>query len=431
MHNMQYNQEDNSVTISWSLFDLPTAQHKAGLAGLYAYVTELPKIAPDEQDYPSVVSVSPSSLKIRFSEATFKTLFNDLYAGQWEEDRPVKKKLDKESASIKLKRVEEKDGEKLYVYERLIPRANFIRYMRDNNPNDPWVKLWQSAVRRVLRAGGGTEKIFSEPNTKAYDNSKELKKLWQDLLKTSTKATPKNVDVPTAVYVGAEGTNAERIKFKGDITHNLLLHFWCLMSPVYPLRMVEFTKKEKAKFSYKGFVWVIPEVADLKKFDALSKKFLINRKPEVKGRFPAQSIIDLRGEGVLVYLHALIQQKVKGLEAAIASMDIYHLDKRGNNVKMLAAENMPFADAKKRMGKYQRIVEGKHHFLFKKLLLDNLLNGDAWYQNFAKMAADIPAEFFVESPKTPPDLGGFGSSVRGKFQGIIRHNKEAQHEQTT
>ena len=38
---LEYRESDKSVLVPWSLPDLPTAQHKAGLAGLFVYVSKM------------------------------------------------------------------------------------------------------------------------------------------------------------------------------------------------------------------------------------------------------------------------------------------------------------------------------------------------------------------------------------------------------
>ena len=423
MSNIQYNKEDNSITISWSLFDLPTAQHKAGLAGLYAYASRHSKIAPGKPA--PTLEATATELQVCFTKEAFKSLFDDLYAGEYEEYPSAKELKD-----TKPKRTETRDGKVFHVYERLAPAAKFIRYFRNNDPGDPWVKLWRSAVRGVLRAGGGTEKIFAQPKESAFDGSNELKGLWEKCLKAGRQqeARAASDKVPTAVYIGAESTTAEKIKFKGDITHNLLLHFWCLVAPIYQLRVVEFQKKNSAKSSFQGYIWVVPEVAGLREFDHQYSNYIKGRDPEALGKIPKHAIIDAQAEGALNYVYSLAQQKIPAKEE-IAGMDIYHLVKRGNNVKMLFAENMPLTGIKRMLDRYQRIADGKNHFLFKRLLIENLLNARKWYENFAAFSASIPAEFFISSKGTPARLNGFGKSANKKFQEVIQDlaNQEGQN----
>jgi CRISPR-associated protein Cmx8 len=87
-----------AVVIRYDLFDLPTAQHKAGLAGLVLSIRSLKnrsEKAPDTipPDSVPVILEGPSntSITIRFTERSFKGLFDDLYDADLIESDPKEK----------------------------------------------------------------------------------------------------------------------------------------------------------------------------------------------------------------------------------------------------------------------------------------------------------------------------------------------------
>ena len=78
---LEYRESDESVLVSWSLPDLPTAQHKAGLAGLFVYVSKMPEFIQNAP-FPVIESVSPLELSVRFTQASLTALMDSVYAGE-------------------------------------------------------------------------------------------------------------------------------------------------------------------------------------------------------------------------------------------------------------------------------------------------------------------------------------------------------------
>src|SRR6266567_1075729 len=86
------------VEIRYDLFALPTAQHKAGLAGLVLAIRSLkersekdPKEIPPESVPEILEEPDDISVKIRFTERSVKGLFDDLYDADLIESEPREK----------------------------------------------------------------------------------------------------------------------------------------------------------------------------------------------------------------------------------------------------------------------------------------------------------------------------------------------------
>jgi CRISPR-associated protein Cmx8 len=76
-----------SVTIKYDLFDLPTAQHKAGLAGLVLQIQDMEDRAKKGSSIPSesipcIDQLSATSATVTFTEVSMQGLLDDLYAAQ-------------------------------------------------------------------------------------------------------------------------------------------------------------------------------------------------------------------------------------------------------------------------------------------------------------------------------------------------------------
>ena len=444
---MEYRESDKSVLVPWSLPDLPTAQHKAGLAGLLVYVRKMPHFIRDSNvAFPVIESSSAVELSIRFTQASLTTLMDSVYEGEkhlkesrtkWKERVPSGGQRERNPDREKTVMVEEngqKREVKVFLYEVDRPKAELISYWLGGNGENPWVVLWRDAVRRVLRAGGGTEKIyaFTAQGKSPTKKSGDLKELWSGLVAAARNRRGTVKAVPTSMFIGAEEKSAERVEFKGEVRHNLLLHFWPFVSPVFVPRVLQ-REKGQWKPQYLGFVMVVPEVGDLTEFASVIDahwRSLQGSGGNGSGRRPWQSLIDTAVEGGLAFLHSLAIDRLKEMDDgdffdAVPQVELYHLEKRHNNIRMLAAQSVrPSAGM---LRKFDRImVQSRLNFMFKRLLLHNLLDELPWHVRAVEtLFTRFPVELFIRSDKSPGFSQNFGLSAREQFK-IERNNMSEQ-----
>src|SRR3954465_7531595 len=85
------------VTLTFDLLDLPTAQHRAGLAGL---ILQVASMGPDGNDrgsepIPVIGELPPTAATITFTRASMQGVFDDLYAAKLVDGKyPSPKKKD-------------------------------------------------------------------------------------------------------------------------------------------------------------------------------------------------------------------------------------------------------------------------------------------------------------------------------------------------
>ena len=72
--------DPSTVTITYDLFDLPTAQHKAGLAGLLLQIDSMKNRGKGGPVYFWDTDQPQSMVHVTFSEESITELFDDLYA---------------------------------------------------------------------------------------------------------------------------------------------------------------------------------------------------------------------------------------------------------------------------------------------------------------------------------------------------------------
>jgi len=97
---------EERVDLRYDLYSLPTAQHKAGLAGLCVLYETLKKrkIEP----LPEIVVTEEEIVTVSLTKASLETLFNDLYDATYEETAQSKKRKDKHNNEIPCLREEKR-----------------------------------------------------------------------------------------------------------------------------------------------------------------------------------------------------------------------------------------------------------------------------------------------------------------------------------
>lgn len=412
----------SKISLSYSLFDLPTAQHKAGLAGLLLLIGSMRQrgLSP----LPTVSNLSATSVELTFTQATMRAIFDDLYDAELKEI-PSKKKWKKKNVEIPPKReetVEETNSKTgktkkstTYVYETVVPKAAFLGHHYPGAENG-WLKLWRDMIWETLRTRDKNRLVYQE--RAAGKSSGSGKRLWENLLKSSEKITEGELhtsDVSSSIFIGAQDENAERVPFRGRIDQNLLLHFWPLTAQVFVPEAID----REGKRDFKGYVLAVPEVSDLQEFCEIYPQVLGGLDPQMRGFRPKAAIVDLPVEGgleFLRYLFLLSQQKIGAtrLKYSLSAVELFHLDKQGNNIKTLTTERIIYRPSL--LQQYEGVRSFCRNPFFKAQRLLNLLREVEWYEGFTHLFAIHPWEFFLHSEKTPTSFSFFSSDVRKQFE---------------
>ncbi|MDE0219873.1 MAG: type I-MYXAN CRISPR-associated protein Cmx8 [Spirochaetaceae bacterium] len=421
---LSYRDSDDSVTVSWSLPDLPTAFHKAGLAGLLCYVRTMPKFAPGAA-LPSIECATPLELRIRFTQATLQTLMDSVYAGEThlvESSRKWPNGTLKAERSTRPRRGHDRPT-RTWVYEVIRPKADLMVHWRGGDTEDRWVALWREALRGVLRDSKKAE-IYAK-TTKGHsptEESGDLKGLWRGFVSGAKRGRRVAPTIPKSMLIGAEGQNAERVAFKGEVRHNLLLHFWPFVTPVFVPRALRRTQGQWKIDTTNGYVLAVAEVGDLIEFSKLIDSYWRRRPPsDDERRRPRDCEIDVAVEGGMAFLRSLAEYRLASMDDGdffdtVPQVDLYHLEKRGNNVRTHLTDSIRLTAGA--MRRYERVAQSRRNTLFRRLLMRNTLDGRSWYACAAEtLFTCYPVELFVHSGKSPPFARNFGLAVREQFKG--------------
>jgi CRISPR-associated protein Cmx8 len=195
--------------LEYDLFRLPSAQHKAGLAGLVLQIK-----AMDPKQAPLIEGIGPLSVTIAFTRRSMIELFDDLYDAaqvETEFDKPWK---DSERTIVPpirtIKRVVEVEGKKKelnkYIYRVTEPRCSLVARRVSNS--HPLLRLVRDQIKLVIRTVENARKVYkvrAETGTSGVGES-----MWDLIAKSKAEK------ISGSHRLGVEGTTAEGSAFRED-----------------------------------------------------------------------------------------------------------------------------------------------------------------------------------------------------------------------
>jgi CRISPR-associated protein Cmx8 len=204
------------------------------------------------------------------------------------------------------------------------------------------------------------------------------------------------VDLPSTYFIGAQAFNAETVPFKDRARYQFLLHFWPFAVQIYVPQSINNDGERKSV----GYALAIPDVANLHWFCEELPGVLRQRGAEAHGYRPRDSVVDLAVEGALDVLRRLSERisTHEGRKATgdlVLGVDVLHLDKQGNNIKLLGVARV---DPDIRMiDEYTRLRSSLRNPIFKQQRLRNLVNNRPWHSGFDALLSRLPyKELFAE-----------------------------------
>lgn len=429
--------EPTEVVVRYDLTDLPTAFHKAGLAGLILLIDSLKTrkvVTDDEAKY----DLSATAATVTFTELGVRKLMDDIYDARTIEVA-VKSKWQGAKAAREPTAAEREAGTP-FVYSVVQPRGQFLHDYYPEMPEEKsWLKLWRDMLWATIRPRDKNRLPYQE--RARGESCNEGEKAWEGLsqfVKKRLKNSLHTTGVSSALLPGAQDVNAEVVPFEGRADQNLLLHFWPFAVSIFVPRFIDADGKSHLGKRFlddkqQHYAVAVPEVEDLPKFvrdyprmlDRLSKQALLFR--------PAAAVIDLPSEGALAFMDRLagltgLSVEQTELRHSISAVEYLHWIKDGNNVKSAASGRVSLIP--KLLVKYQAIVAPKEEKgqpryrspLFRRGLLAALLDEDDWYHTFTHTISTFKDKVFLrqhgkmDEKGTPP----FANDAAKKF----RHEAE-------
>lgn len=418
--------QEDTLILHYDLFSLPTAQHKAGLAGLLLMIDSLNMRRI--KSVPVVKELTATACSIVFNRESMQTVFDDLYGAEWIEASSKTKWKGQEPKRIEEKEIEangKKKKERYFIYDAVQPKGEFLQALFPDG-DGVWVKLWRDMLWSILRGIPATRGIYEQRAKE--DASSVAGEFCKKMLKSyeaRKKGKVLTESISSSIFIGAEAENAEKVPFKDTIENSLLLHFWPIVSLIYVPQVlsIEKSREQSWRVDYKaeGYVLAIPEPSNLENFCEEAKSSLRSLKSEIMGFRPRSALIDLFEESGLEYLHHFARNRVdeSGQPFAfnLCALELFHLQKQGNRIRQLAVERvLPNIGV---LRDYETVRDTSANCFYKSLYMPNLLYGQPWYEGAERIFHQHPMPVFIFiRDKTPRGIRFFGIDVKKKFSAI-------------
>ncbi|MCE1246813.1 MAG: type I-MYXAN CRISPR-associated protein Cmx8 [Firmicutes bacterium] len=400
----------NTILLEFDLFSLPTAQHKAGLAGLLLMIRSME--ARKLPVVPEIKKLDSYSASIEFSKESIQALFDDLYDALWvevESKAKWKDKVPKREISKEIVVSENKTkNQKYFIYDAVQAKGAFLAALYPDG-DGVWVKLWRDMLWSTLRGIPLTRLDYerrakNEPASIGDD-------IWKSLVKWNADKDKEYLEsLSSAIFIGAQDKNSEKVSFQGEVSQNILLHFWTLTSLIFVPQKISIDGKKE----YAGYVLTVPEPVDLEMFIDELKSTFGKMECAMSGYRPKACLIDVPEEGGLEYLYDLTFDRIEknDIKYSLTSVEFYHLEKQGNNIRLLSTDRIiPNSNT---ISLYSEIRRKYFNPLFKSMILRNLLSGEAWFNGMLTVFNNYPWEFFVFQ-KSKAQLRPFFSSDAKRY----------------
>lgn len=382
------------LTLRWSLHELPSSQHRAGLAGLALSVAFLRRNTARKGV--CQVESTEEELTLSVDREGMQGLFDDVYDATLEETRSKARWAGADPKRVdEIEVKDEKTGkvksEKRFVYDRVVPAGSLVRDWDGGAPGGPklWLKLWQDMVWSTLRGVPATREPFNaRAELRAIDDGGES---WDELA-TKPDGT---VDLPSTYALGAQAKSAENVAFADVARLRFLLHFWPVVAAIYVPAILQ----RDGKREFVGYALAIPDVAVLTDFIAAWEQVARGRGCDPAGYIPREAVIDLAAEAGLDVVRRsneliVARQGASSARAWLSGVDIFHVEKEGNNVRLRGVARV--IPQRKQDDAYARVRAASYWSpLFRRQRIGNVLADKPWWSGFARLCSTTPAEMTI------------------------------------
>lgn len=392
-----------ALRFHWSLHELPSSQHRAGLAGLALSVAFLNRKG-DRKGVCEVESADEEGLTLLVDREGMQSLFDDVYDATLQETGSKSKWAGAEPKRVDDVEVkDEKTGkarsEKRFVYDRVVPAGAMVREWDAAAPGAPklWLKLWQDMVWSTLRGVPATREPFNaRAEGRPIEDGGEA---WDEL---ATKPD-RTVELPSTYALGAQAKSAENVAFADVARLRFLLHFWPVVVAVY----VPAVLQRDGKREFLGYALAMPDVAVLTDFVSAWEQVARGRGCDAAGYVPRDAVIDLAAEAGLDVVRRsndvlVAMQGASPTRPWLSGVDVFHIEKEGNNVRLRGIARV--IPQRKQDDEYARVRGASYRNpIFRRQRVSNVLDGKPWWAGFARLCSTTAQEMTIQHPSFQHD----------------------------
>jgi CRISPR-associated protein Cmx8 len=385
-------------TLTWHVADLPTSQHRAGLAGLVLLQAWWNRQATKAGVFELVGPVGAHSVTFHFDQAGLQSLLDHAYMASEEEqerDQPLKNKQKQVIAPLReetrtVTNEKGKTREKtVYIYPQTVPDGAVLNEWEPASEGGKklWLKLWRDLLWSVLRGVPATRAPYEQRAEKQPMG--DAPGIYEDLARDPV------VELPSTYFLGAQAKTAEGVGFKDTARRQFVLHFWPFSIRVY----TPITVDREGKEEFAGFVVAFPDVQDLRGFARRFPQLMQGRGAEAAGYRPRESKVDLAleaGVDLMWRLEHVLGPQVESGQGMVGftlrGVDVIHVAKEGNNVRVKASARVE--PSPEMLNNYGSIKGTYWNADFRRQRMINVVRGRPWHDGFLHLFKTLPQERF-------------------------------------
>jgi CRISPR-associated protein Cmx8 len=397
------------LQLSYTLAELHSSQHRAGLAGLVLMLRWLKQTEHRDRGVVRVDKMDARGASFTFDAEGMQALFDVTYAaamGESAQQNPRKHK--KTKVVIEPIRTEERDAKDKtgkviidkktgepktktwYVYPQVVPHGAFLEDL-DLSVEKLWVKQWRDMVWTILRGVPKQRGPFVARAERAACAD------GHDAFGTLVKSSEGAVELSSTYYLGAQAKTADNVPFSDRARYRFLLHFWPFVSQVYVPRYID---DGQAKIDGTAFVIAVPDIAELNWFVEELGPVMRSRGVDKAGYRPREAVIDVPDESGLDLMRRLaeaVRARTSGtaLVDLLLGIDVFTMRKEGNNVRIAAATRM-HPDERVAL-RYGEVKDEYWDHGFRRRYLVNLLQHAPWYAGFDRYLSTCSRDVGISS----------------------------------
>lgn len=350
-----------NLELEYRLSELPSAQHRAGLAGLVLMVQWLEQQGK-MKGVCKITKLDPYGAVFQLDRKGLGSLFNELFAASW---RPRRNAEDIRDA---------------------VPNGAFLAEYDPSGEAKLWLSLWQEIVLTVLR-----NRTCSRLPFVARANGQEVKEAepsWRKLCMNVTE------QLSGTFLLRARAKNAEQVPFLTTAHCKFLLYFWSLVMWNYRLALLN--RDDKLELS--SYIIAIPDVADLELFCKVFPQMLRDRSTEKIGaRIPKASLVYSSAEASLAALRMLQKHLPphSSPQQAVLGMEVVQVDRTKHDIAIRDFRRITVEPAL--LETYSIVEATTTNRLFRRQQVSNLVNDAASWIGFASLFGIEPVNKTIGS----------------------------------
>lgn len=332
------------VTLDYQLHQLPSSQHRAGLAGSILKIQWLQQQETFKDSVDTVckvIHVDSDKATLQFNLAGLTALFRSHYSASFVEREQLKPRT-KGSQNFRIiqREIYDVDTDRstltdIYIYQDIVPQGHLVQSFDPTaNNSQIWTKLWQEATWGILRPGD-RQRIPFKAMVSGSDPP-EIARIWKLLLDRP------DADVPlsSTYMLGVQSTNNEGMPMGDRARFFFLLHFWSYVAQIYQPIHVD----AKEKVTLHGYAISIPDIRNLALFCQHFPIILQQRSTKVKWRKPEEAIVHHpieAGLRLIRSIHTYLGRNTSNLDTddLIFGIDVLHLYRKKHEAQILSIKN--------------------------------------------------------------------------------------------